>query len=149
MRDTEIDFMDYDSAREYVLAFVATLKRTQKARGTTEEELTLWQRRAKLAESRGEPVLARAAGERVAELEVKRQQLQQEEADLRLKVDVLKEKLAALERRSGMRVDTDALVAEMELLLGEKDELKAKLDQEQANQALEDLKRKMKGNGDG
>ena len=45
MRDTDIDFMDFDSAREYVLAFITTLKKTQKQRAVAAEELEHWRGR--------------------------------------------------------------------------------------------------------
>jgi hypothetical protein len=143
MRDTEIDFMDFESAREYVLAFITTLKKTQKDRAVAEEELVHWQSRVKLAESRAEPVLKRGAEERVAELQTHCQGLLEEELDLKRKVDVLKEKLKATKIRSSMRVDADALLAQMQMLVGEPDILKEKLRDEEAAQALAALKKKM------
>jgi hypothetical protein len=89
MLDTDIDFMDFNSARQYVLAFITTLKSTQRERAVTEEELVIWQRRVKLAAGRSEQVLQKAAGERVAELAAKQARLLAEEAELKRKVDVL------------------------------------------------------------
>ena len=143
MRDTEIDFMDFESAREYVLAFITTLKKTQKQRAVAEEELQHWRSRVRLADSRGEPVLKRGAEQRVAELEAHSQQLLQEELDLKRKVDVLKEKLKATKIRSSLRVDADALLAQMQMLVGEPDHLQENLLKEEAEQALQDLKKKM------
>jgi len=146
MRDTEIDFMDFESAREYVLAFITTLKKTQKDRAVAEEELVHWKSRVKLAESRAEPVLKRGAEERVTELQNHCQRLLEEELDLRRKVDVLKEKLKATKIRSSLQVDADALLAQMQMLVGEPDTLQEKLREEEAAQALEALKKKMGGN---
>jgi hypothetical protein len=143
MRDTEIDFMDFESAREYVLAFITTLKKTQKDRAVAEEELIHWQSRVTLAESRGEPVLKRGAEERVIELQNHCQRLLEEELDLKRKVDVLKEKLKATKIRSSLQVDADALVAQMQMLVGEPDTLQEKLREEEAAQALAALKKKM------
>ena len=143
MRDTEIDFMDFESARDYVLAFITTLKKTQKERAVAEEELVHWQNRVKLAESRGEPVLKRGAEERVTELHNRCQRLLEEELDLKRKVDVLKEKLKATKIRSSLQVDADALLAQMQLLVGERDTLLEELREEEAVQALEALKKKM------
>ncbi|UCF97433.1 MAG: hypothetical protein JSV89_20015 [Spirochaetaceae bacterium] len=143
MRDTEIDFMDFESAREYVLAFITTLKKTQKQRAVTEEELKHWKSRVKLAESRGEPVLKRGAEQRVAELEIRSHQLLQEELDLKRKVDVLKEKLKATKIRSSLRVDADALLAQMQMLVGEPDHLQESLRKTEAEQALQALKKKI------
>jgi phage shock protein A len=143
MEDTDIDFLDFESAREYVLAFITTLKKTQKERAVTEEELSHWQGRVKLADSRGEPVLKRTAEQRVSELESRCHRLRQEELDLKLKVDVLKEKLNAVKMRSGLRVDTDALLAQLQMLAGEPAVLEETLRNTEAEQALQALKRKM------
>jgi phage shock protein A len=143
MRDTDIDFLDFESAREYVLAFITTLKKTQKQRAVAEEELEHWRRRVKLAEARGEPVLKRGAEQRVTELEARCKQLYQEELDLKRKVDVLKEKLKATKIRSSLQVDADALLAQMQMLAGEPDRLQEDLRNTEADQALQELKKKM------
>jgi hypothetical protein len=146
--DTDIDFLDFDSAREYVLAFITTLKRTQRERAVTEEELAIWQRRIKLAEDRGEQVLQKAAEAKAAELAATCARLRAEEAELAAKVDVLKQKLRALRIRSTLTVDADALLAQLSLAAGELDALKDKLKDQEAQSALEDLKRKMNGGGE-
>jgi hypothetical protein len=143
MRDTEIDFMDFESAREYVLAFITTLKKTQRDRAVAEEQLVHWQSRVKLAESRAEPVLKRGAEQRVTELQQQCRRLLEEELDLRRKVDVLKEKLKATKIRSSLQVDADTLLAQMQMLVGEPDRLQEKLREEEAAQALAALKKKM------
>jgi len=135
--------MDFESAREYVLAFITTLKKTQKQRAVAEEQLEHWRGRIKLAENRGEPVLKRGAQQRVAELEANRQQLHQEELELKRKVDVLKEKLKATKIRSSLQVDADALLAQMQMLVGQPDNLKEQLRNTEADQALQALKKKM------
>jgi hypothetical protein len=149
MLDTDIDFMDLDSARQYVLAFITTLKSTQRERAVTEEELAMWQRRVKLAAGRSEQVLQKAAEDRVAELAAKQARLLGEEAQLKRKVDVLKEKLGMLRVRSSMTVDADALLAQLSMLAGEPDILKQGLKEQEARAALEELKRKMNGGGQG
>ena len=143
MRDTDIDFMDFQSAREYVLAFITSLKKTQKQRAVAEQELDHWRSRVALADSRGEPVLKRSAQQRVAELEAHRQKLLQEELDLGRKVDILKEKLKTAKIRSSLRVDAEALLAQMQMLVGEPDSLSEKLRDTEAEQALKALKEKM------
>jgi phage shock protein A len=149
MEDTDIDFMEFESAREYVLAFITALKKTQKQRAVAEEELEHWRGRVKLADSRGEPVLKRGAEQRVAELEAQTQRLHQEELELRRKVDVLKEKLKTTKIRSSLQVDADSLLAQMQLLVGEPDRLSEELRRTEADQALEALKKKMEKGEDG
>jgi hypothetical protein len=135
--------MDFESAREYVLAFISTLKKTQKQRMVSEQELEHWRARVKLAESRGEPVLKRGAEQRVAELEARRQRLFREELELKRTVDVLKQKLEATKIRSSLQVDADALLAQMQMLLGEPDSLQERLRNQEVDQALEALKKKL------
>jgi phage shock protein A len=135
--------MDFESAREYVLAFITSLKKTQKHRAVAEEELEHWRGRVKLADNRGEPVLKRGAEQRVTELEARSKQLHREELELRRKVDVLKEKLKATKIRSSLQVDADALLAQMQMLVGEPDKLKQDLRNTEADQALQALKKKM------
>lgn len=146
MADTDIDFLDFNSAREYVLAFITTLKSTQKERAISEEEMGLWEKRVRLAENRGEPVLKKAAEERVTELKAEQARLREEETALKSKVDVLKEKLKAIRIRSSLSVDADALLAQLQMAVGEEDTLKKKMKEQEADQALRELKRKM-GNG--
>jgi hypothetical protein len=143
MSDTDIDFLDYEAAREYVVSFIAALKRAQKERAIAQEELAHWERRVKLAESRAEPILKRGAEERVRELRAKTGRLLDEEASMRRKVDVLKEKLKALKIRSSMSVDADALLAQLQMLAGEPDTLSEALRDAEASQALDQLKRKL------
>ncbi|MBN1835324.1 MAG: hypothetical protein JW820_05700 [Spirochaetales bacterium] len=148
MSDTDIDFMDYETAREYVLAFITALKQTQKERAVAQEELELWERRVRLAESRGEPILKRGAEERVRELRDRAARLLQEETAMRGKSDVLKEKLGQLKIRSSLRVDADALLAQLQMVVGPPDTLGEALREVEASQALEELKRKRRDRGD-
>lgn len=142
MSDTDIDSLEYPAARDYVVAYIAALKRTQKERGIAQEELAQWERRVRLADSRGEPILKRGAEERVGALREHTRRLLEEEAAMRRKADVLKEKLKALEVRSSLSVDADALLAELQILAGEPDPLRDALRDAEVNQDLEALKRK-------
>jgi hypothetical protein len=49
-------------------ALDAELRNTQKERAVAEEELAQWERRVRLAQSRGEPLLKRTAEQKAAEL---------------------------------------------------------------------------------
>ena len=143
MSDTDIDFMDPQAAQEYVLAFITTLKKTQKERGIAEEELHLWEGRVKLAESRGEPILKRGAEQRVVELKDKEHRLLVEESRLLRQVDVLKEKLQRIRIRGSLRVDVDQALAQLQIIAGEPDPLEEQLRGAAASEQLEELKRKM------
>lgn len=145
MLDTDIDSLDFDSAREYVLAFITELKSRQKRRAATEQQLGLWRHRVKLAADRGEQSLRKAAENKAAELAAEQARLLEEEAELRRKVDVLKEKLNRLKIGSRRTVDADALLAQLSMLAGEPDAVKEALREQEARAALEELKRKMSG----
>jgi len=142
MLDTDIDSLDYGSAREYVLAFLTTLKQTERERAIAEEELVHWLHRVKLAENRGEPQLKKLAAERVAELRERATRLSAEEQVLRRKVAVLRQKLIVLRERASFAVDADALLAQLRLLAGEPGSLDLTLKELEAQAALEALKRK-------
>jgi len=146
VNDTDIESLSPADAREYVLNFILSLKRTQKDRAVAEEEFEQWQRRVRLADSRDEPLLKKAAEARVEELKSRRGQLLEEEQRLRVKVDVLKEKLRALTARSSLQVDPQELLAQLTNLLGEAprrpDDPAAQLQELEVQQALEELKRK-------
>ena len=142
--DTDIDFMDYESARDYVLNFITTLKKTQKERSSVQEELYLWQNRAGLAEERLEPLLKKGAEERVAELEAKSGLLLQEEEDLTRKISILREKLKVIKIRPALSVDTLLGQTEMD----SEDLLDKQIKEEEAKQALDALKKKIEQEGE-
>jgi phage shock protein A len=117
--DTDIDALDYGSAREYVLAFLTTLKQTQREQAITEEELTQWVHRVKLADNRGEPQLRKAAAQRTEELRERVARLAGEERELRRKTAVLRQKLGVLRQGASFAVDADALLARLRQFAGE------------------------------
>ena len=120
MKDTDIEGLEPKDAAEYVLAFVATLKKTETDLGRAAEEVATWTRRVALATGKGEAELAGLARAKLAEVEGKKSSLEAELAALGEKVDILKEKLQRLRRQSRKSVDTDVLLAELELLAGKK-----------------------------
>ena len=143
MIDTDIQGLGPQEAADYVLAFITTLKQTEKAVGAAEEEVSLWTRRVALARSRGEESLAAQAEARLTEATGKKAALDAELADLKAKVSVLKEKLARLRVTGGRLVDTDLLLAQLEMAAGKKDELSAAMKEEESKAALDELKKKM------
>ena len=143
MIDTDIQGLGPQEAADYVLAFITTLKQTEKAVGAAEEEVSLWTRRVALARSRGEEGLAAQAEARLTEATGRKATLDAELADLKAKVSVLKEKLARLRVTGGRLVDTDLLLAQLEMAAGKKDELSAAMKEEESKAALDELKKKM------
>ena len=120
MRETDIEGLDPKDAAQYVLAHITTLKQTEKDLARLEEESVTWSRRVQLAESRGEVELAAQARVRLDEIQAKKAGAAAELADLRRTVSTLKDKLARLQRGVTRSVDTDLLLAELEMLVGKK-----------------------------
>jgi phage shock protein A len=143
MQDTDIEGLEPKDATEYVLAFVATLKKTEMDLARVYEDIATWSRRVALATEKGEAELAGQARARLAEIEGKKSALETELADLRLKVGILKEKLQHIRTRFKKSVDTDVLLAELEMLVGKKDTLAETFKAEEAGAKVEELKRKM------
>ena len=149
MLDTDIEGMDPKGAAEYVLAFVTTLKKTEADVGQAAEEVVKWTRRVGLAVEKGEEELAGLARARRAEIEGKKAALETELAELRLKVGILKNKLQRLRTRLRKSVDTDVLLAELEMLVGKKDVLADTFKAVEAGAKVEELKKKMAGGNAG
>ena len=145
MLDTDIEGLDPKQAGEYVLAFLTTLKQTEKALVAAEEEEGLWTRRVALARSKGDEGLAAQAQSRLSDATAKREQLATELADLKAKVVVLKDKLTRLRMAGTRLVDADLLLAQLQMVTGPKDELSQTMKKEEAGAALDDLKKKMQG----
>ena len=149
MLDTDLDGLGPKEASEYVLAFITTLKQTEKAIAAAEEDVALWTRRVALARSRGEESLAIQAEARRADAAGKKAALETELADLGAKVAVLKQKLTRIRMTGGKMVDADLLLAQLEMVVGQRDELSHAMKQEEAKAALDELKKKMQGDRNG
>ena len=145
MQDTDIEGLGPREAAEYVLAFITTLKSTERDLGRTAEDAALWSRRVSFAREKGDEALAGQAQAKLNEVEGKKASLETELADLGAKVAVLKEKLQRLRGRFQKSVDTDLLLAQLEMLGGKKDPLTDTFKSEEAGVRLEELKKKMTG----
>ncbi len=141
--DTDIDSLSPRDAREYVLHFITSLKQTQAQRRQLAGELAGWRRRVALAAEQKKPELQEQARLRVDELSQREAELAEEDTVLMVKVGVLKEKLAALRLRGELKVDPDALLAELQTLSGPRDRLAEDLKEEEASQMLSELKRRL------
>jgi phage shock protein A len=142
MLDTDIEGMSPAQASEYVLAFITTLKQTEKAVADAREDSNLWTRRVTLARSRGDEALAAQAQARLSDATAKQSKLETELSDLEAKVAVLREKLTRLRMTGVKLVDADLLLAQLRMVVGEKDELGDAMKKEEAQAALDELKKK-------
>jgi phage shock protein A len=142
MLDTDIEGLNPAQASEYVLAFITTLKQTEKAVAAAQEDTSLWTRRVTLARSRGDEALAAQAQARLSDATAKQSKLEAELADLKARVAVLKDKLTRLRMTGTKLVDADLLLAQLRMVVGEKDELGDAMKNEEAQAALDALKKK-------
>ena len=149
MLDTDLEGLGPREASEYVLAFITTLKQTEKALEAAQEDTNLWTRRVSLAQSTGDAGLAAQATARLSDATAKQAKLEGELADLKAKVSVLREKLVRIRVTGARLVDADLLLAQLEMVVGKKDELAHTMKNEEANAALDELKKKMGGQGTG
>jgi hypothetical protein len=143
MKDTDIEGLGPEDARQYVLHFITSLKTTRAQRRKLTEELALWRRRVALSAEKKAPDLEAEAVRRVGELEAREAELAAEENALSLKVAILKEKLAALRLRAETRVDADRLLAELKLLAPPRDNLAEALKDTEADRLLAELKERL------
>ena len=149
MLDTDLEGLGPREASAYVLAFITTLKQTQKALAAAEEESSLWMRRVTLARTKGDEALASQAQARQSDAVAKQVKLETELADLKAKVSVLQEKLTRIRMMGVKLVDADLLLAQLEMITGKRDELAHTMKQEEASAALDELKKKMQEDHDG
>ncbi len=151
--DTDLSGLDYESARAYALDFLTSLKATEKALAAAREELGLWTGRAGLAASKGLADLEAAARAKAEEAQARIRDLESERAETAGKIARIREKLPMV-KASERSVDADLLLAELQMATGEALDLKAAALSEldttiktgAADAALEELKRKLKGN---
>jgi hypothetical protein len=147
MKDTDIDGLGPEDARQYVLQFIISLKKTRSRHRELSEQLATWRRRAALAAEKQALDLEAQARLRVDELTAREAALAREESALTVKVDILKEKLSSLRLRGQMQVDADALLARLQQLAGPRDRLAEALKDEEADQLLAELKERLENEG--
>ena len=140
---TDLRGMDTRAAKEYILAYITTLKNTQNDLRKAEESLSLWQSRVKLATERGSADLASAAAIRVDEFQTKVGSLKAEERKLSAEIEHMKSQLKDIQHQPEYTVDADLLLAQLEQVVGEPDKTAEKFKAEEADQALEELKKRL------
>ena len=142
--DLDIDRLPYKDAEQYVLSFITTLNGIDGELKNLDRELEVWRGRARLAEENQEAELVLIARKKISELQAKSSQLEPEQKSLRLKVSVLKEKLKSISNQPAAAVNTDELLQKMKMLVGEEDKTLEKIEDLEAQQALDELKRRLK-----
>ncbi len=156
-RPDDLRGMDTASAKEYLVAHMASLKLTEKKRAELDAETRKWNGRAELARSKGETELALAAEAEAARLAQETERIAAEEAELRGRIESMRHQLGGLAARE-RSVDPDLLEQELLIATGKlggdaageaAEDAAGKISIIERNQiadaALEALKAKMKG----
>ncbi len=143
--DLDLGAMRPEDARDYVLAYVTAWKRLQKEIGVLQEQILLWEGRVKAARERSEPQLATSTRDQVEKLKGELEKRRTEEEDLSRRVSLLKRRLKSLRVHPGLSVDPQALLAQLQVLLGETVPIDGALREQEAQAALEELKRRIQG----
>jgi phage shock protein A len=118
MDDTDLNGLDLEGARAYLVDFATNAKMLRKDLATLDAELDTWRKRVTLATEKGMADLVTAAGAKVTELEARRAGIAGEVADVEAKVLRIREKLPGISARE-RSIDPDQLLAELQLMTGE------------------------------
>jgi phage shock protein A len=132
MDDTDLSGLDLDSAKEYIFAYAVDVKRLEKEIAEARQELERWKGRQALAEGKlaaagpepappaADPMaaLAEAARSKAAGVADKLAALEAERADLRAKINRMREQLPIISSRE-RSIDPDRLLAELQMMTGE------------------------------
>jgi phage shock protein A len=110
----DLSGMSAAAAKEYIAGFISTLKLTEKQAGELDAELSKWNSRIELANSKGRPELARAAEQEVTRIKSRRQVLSLEMSGLQSAVETMRRQLPLLAAKE-RSIDPDLL--EQELLM--------------------------------
>ena len=138
--------------KEYIYNFIATLKLTERQILNIDDEIDKWRSRVELANSKGQPELAREAEKEQNRLAEKQQTLKAEAEQLKLQIEEMRRQIPLLAARE-RSIDPDLL--EQELLMaagnlpGDEEKVRAErqfreMERAQtAEAALDELKTKM------
>ncbi|NOY10231.1 MAG: hypothetical protein GXP33_15465 [Spirochaetes bacterium] len=143
MEDTDLNGLDYQSAKEYVLLYITTLKKTDREIGKALSELRKWENRVKLASEKGKDDLKEIAGQKAREAKETVKALNAERDELIVKVEQLKRNLLRVKAGPEYSVDADKLLAEFQMLLGEEDTTGKGIKELEIDKSLDTLKEKL------
>lgn len=142
-RDLMIDDLSYQDARDYVLKFLTSEKKTIKALQEKEQELQKWNERLAFAERSGNPAQTQQVKDHLHRLIQERDTLKAEKDALQRKTTILKEKLQAKPKDAEVASSARAerLLADFEQLV---DVNEYKLNEAMKDQDAEDELAKLK-----
>ncbi len=143
MEDTDLNGLDYQSAKEYVLLYITTLKKTDRETGKAISELRKWENRVKLASEKGKDDLREIAEHKAIEAKDRVRALNAERNELIVKVEHLKRNLLRVKADPQYSVDAEKLLAEFQMLMGEEDTTVKGLKELELDKSLDTLKEKL------
>jgi phage shock protein A len=143
--DTKIENLTYEDAYDYVASWIQEQKRLERTIAFQDVEIDKWTKRVLLAEQKGLDDLVVESKNKLIEVTGKKQTLINELNAIKVKTDILKDKLQRFPKDL-RTVDADALLMDIEHLLGKSsDEVKtdAIFQKFETQNMLEKLKAKM------
>ncbi len=144
MSDIDFTNMDIESAKEFLVALMASIKQTTAKIMMLDTELTLWKGRVVLARNNNKSALEAQASVRVTDIEFEMDSLKTEKSELTGELERLKRHIQMIKNRPEFTVDADLLLAQMEMIVGEPDKLEEEFKKEEINSELETLKNKIR-----
>ena len=135
--------MDPVSAKEYIAAVLSTLKQTKIKRIELQKELEKWKSRVILAGDQGRTDLQAEAALKAEQIQDDLQKIMYEELELKKELDIVKSQLLHIQNQPEITVDADLLLAQLEMVVGERDELADKFKEAEADLELKQLKKEM------
>ncbi|MEE8440126.1 MAG: hypothetical protein V3S41_00270 [Spirochaetia bacterium] len=146
--DFDLEGLSPAEAKAYVAQFIITGKQVARDRAAAEEMLELWKKRVGLATDRGEIDLAKESLARAEEAHADLVRLKNEERDANFTVTELKRRLAKLRLEPEFSVNAEALLEQLEGIVGTDHGTTDALAEVDAEVALEALKKKMEEEND-
>ncbi len=141
--DIDLHGLTAAQAREYTLQFVANMKELENRRQDLRRRFESWEHRVKLARENQRIDLVQEAIDKLEEITRRYQELGREKRELEVKVALLKQRLRRLEREPQKTVNAEALLEQLEQVAGSDQHLKEKISRMEADDKLDELRRKL------
>lgn len=141
--DFDLDGLSKEDARAYVAGFVQSLQLARRQRAEKEAEYEKWKARARLAVEKGDTALAEAAIRRAEDTGAALAAVKKDERELSFQVEELKRRLRNVQNEPELSVNADALLAQLQDVVGEDQSTNEGIAEAEAELALEELRKRM------
>ncbi len=146
--DFDLEGLSKEEARAYVARFIQSLQLARTQLAEKEEEYDKWKARARLAVERGDKSLAEAAIRRAEDTGTALVSVKKDVRDLEFKVTELKRRLGNVQNEPELSVNADALLEQLQAVVGTDQETNEGIAEAEAEVALEALRKKMESDGE-